>query len=120
MTARRDQQEKAAFVGLGIAACLACCAGPILAVLGGLIVAGLGGTALLGVVGLVVAVPAITAYGIVRRRRRSCSPTAIAPVAIPEPRAFRRTTHAGFNGETVVEPVEPCSASSSNFVCVPR
>ncbi len=63
-----------------------------MAFLGGLSVAGLAGTALFGALGLLLTVPAITAYGIVRHRRRSCSTTSIAPVAVDAPR--RRVSSA--------------------------
>jgi mercuric ion transport protein len=71
-------------VGLGAAACAACCAGPLLAFLGGLSVAGLAGAALFGAIGLLVAIPAIVAFVIVRRRRRTCAPTT-EPVVIEPP-----------------------------------
>jgi hypothetical protein len=73
MSARR--RDGLGIIGVGIAACVACCAGPILAFLGGLTVAGLAGTALFGAVGLLVAVPALAALVLVRRRRTPCCTT---------------------------------------------
>ncbi len=43
MTGRTDK-DRFSVLGLGVAACAACCAGPILAFLGGLGVAGLAST----------------------------------------------------------------------------
>lgn len=56
-------------VGIGAAACAACCAGPILAILGGVTIAGVAGTMFVGVASLAVAVVAAVAYVVVRRRR---------------------------------------------------
>lgn len=58
-------------LGLGAAACVACCAGPLLAVLGGLSIAGLAGTLLIGSGGLLIAAGAAAGFLLVRRRRRS-------------------------------------------------
>lgn len=61
-------------LGLGAAACIACCAGPILAFLGGLSLAGAAATWFVGGAGLVVATLAVIAYVYVRSRRsRTCS-----------------------------------------------
>lgn len=75
-------------LGLGAAACVACCAGPILAFLGGLGIAGLASTLLIGALGLLTTVAAVAAI-IVVRRRRACEVSADGPVAvaIPTPRA---------------------------------
>ena len=76
-------------VGLGATACVACCAGPVLAFLGGLSVAGLAGTAFFGVLALLVAIPAAVAFLVVRRRRTAeATPTAAVPVDAPR-RAIR-------------------------------
>ena len=56
-------------LGFGVAACAACCAGPILALLGGLSVAGLASIAVIGVAGLVIAAVGAAAYLVVLRRR---------------------------------------------------
>ncbi len=53
---------------LGARACLACCAGPILAVIGGLGALGLVRSLFMGVTGLVVAVAAGSAVEVLRRR----------------------------------------------------
>jgi hypothetical protein len=72
-------------LGVGTAACVACCAGPILAILGGLSLAGLASTLLIGTTGLVVGAAALAPLLVTRRRRNNCpvsddSPT---PVAAP-------------------------------------
>jgi hypothetical protein len=72
-------------VGMGAAACVACCAGPILAILGGLSVAGLASTLLLGTAGFVIAAAALAALLVARRRRndRPVSDDSPTPVAAP-------------------------------------
>lgn len=70
MTAKRTAKDGLGLLGFGAAACLACCAGPILAFLGGLSVAGVASTWLIGSAGLVVAAVAAAALVVVRRRRR--------------------------------------------------
>lgn len=77
-------------VGIGIAACAACCAGPILAVLGGLSVVGTIGSLFVGAAGIAVAMLAGAAYLGVRRRSTepSCS-TDSEPVRVAPP--SRRT-----------------------------
>lgn len=75
-------------LGIGAAACAACCAGPILgfAAATGLLTAG--GLAAFGTVGLLIAIPGVVL--IVRRRQRpsTCTPaTEPVTVAPPAPRA---------------------------------
>jgi Ca2+/Na+ antiporter len=73
-------------VGIGAAACVACCAGPLLAFLGGLGIAGLASILLVGAAGLLVtaAAAAVAAIAIVRRRRTTCDvPEGPVPVAVP-------------------------------------
>lgn len=65
-------------IGFGAAACVACCAGPILAFLGGVSVAGLASTWLIGAGGFIIAGLAATAFLIVRHRGRR-SACAVAP-----------------------------------------
>lgn len=66
----RSRSEGFSILGLGAAACIACCAGPILAVLGGVSVAGIASTWLIGSAGLVIAAFAAAAFVVIRRRRR--------------------------------------------------
>ena len=56
-------------LGIGVAACLACCAGPILFVLGGLGIAGIASTLLVGAVGLLITALAVAGFLRFRRRR---------------------------------------------------
>ncbi len=80
------KREAAAIVGVGAAACAACCAGPIVGFLAAI---GLGtavGVALFGTMGLAIA--AIVVVILVRRRRRSAacvSNSTVAPVEISTP-----------------------------------
>jgi hypothetical protein len=80
----------AGIVGFGAVACLACCAGPILAFLGGLGIAGLASTVFIGGAGLAVTAAAIAAFVVVRRRRSSCAVPDEGPVAVDAP--TRRTS----------------------------
>lgn len=72
-------------LGLGAAACIACCAAPILAFLGGLSLAGAAATWFIGGAGLIIAALAAVAYLYVRSRRsRSCATDAgpVQPVEL--------------------------------------
>jgi hypothetical protein len=86
-------KKKDAFslVGIGVAACVACCAVPVLAFLGGLSTAGAVSTVFIGIVGLAVASLAGAAYLLLRHRRSqtSCSPELPRPVPVSSP--TRRT-----------------------------
>jgi len=78
-------KEGLAVLGLGAAACVACCAGPILAFLGGIGIAGVAGFWLVGGGGLVIAALAAIAFLVVRRRQRSdraTDPTELIPVQL--------------------------------------
>ena len=70
-------------VGIGAAACAACCAGPILAILGGVTIAGVAGTMFVGVASLAVAVVAAVPFVVVRRRRSIAHSVPNAPVPVP-------------------------------------
>ena len=72
-------------VGLGAAACVACCAGPILAFLGGLGLAGLAGTLVIGFAGLVIAGLALTALLVARRRRVAFPRPDDSPIPVAAP-----------------------------------
>jgi hypothetical protein len=77
------KKDGAALVGVGVAACAVCCAGPILGFLAAI---GLGtalGVAVFGVGALLVG-GATAAFVIVRRRRRatSCAPAGVEPTAV--------------------------------------
>jgi hypothetical protein len=81
------KKDGLSILGIGAAACVACCAGPILAFLGGLGIAGLASTLLIGTAGLLIAAAAGIALVVVRRRRRAgCAvPPHTGPVEIAEP-----------------------------------
>lgn len=83
MSARK---EKAAVVGVGAAACAACCAGPIIGFLAAIGLGTAAGIALFGTVGL-----AIAAIGVVMlaRRRRQSTPCTSRPLRADI--EFRRT-----------------------------
>lgn len=59
---KKDSKDGFSILGLGAAACVACCAGPILAFLGGLGIVGLASTVLIGASGLLITVVAIAAF----------------------------------------------------------
>lgn len=74
-------------LGLGAAACVACCIGPILAFFGGLTIVGLASTFVIGSVGLLVAAGAAMALLAVRHRRQTsaCTTEPAAPVPVASP-----------------------------------
>jgi mercuric ion transport protein len=87
----KRETEGLGILGFGAAACVACCAGPILAFLGGLGVAGLASTVLVGGAGLVVGAAAVVAIAGLRRRRTTrAAPAEVGPVELGTP--TRRTT----------------------------
>src|SRR4051812_20630304 len=80
-------------VGVGVAACVACCAAPTLTFLGGLSVAGVASTMLIGTAGFLVAAVALAALLVIRRRRPACAvpDPASTPVAAPARRTAGST-----------------------------
>jgi hypothetical protein len=82
----RDTATKKPFgiLGIGAAACVACCAGPILGFVAatGLVTAG--GLALFGTIGLLAAIPGIALIARRRRQPTMCVPSD-EPVAVPAP-----------------------------------
>jgi hypothetical protein len=76
----KTSKDGFSILGLGAAACIACCAGPILAFLGGLSLAGAAATWFIGGAGLVVAGIAAVAYLYVRTRRSRACATDAGPV----------------------------------------
>ncbi len=83
MTTPRARRDGFGILGIGAAACVVCCAAPILGVLGGLSIVGLAGTFVVGLAGLAVTIAAAVAVAVVRARRRSCDidsgPVPVAP-----------------------------------------
>lgn len=91
MTGPSGRREGLGLLGLGAAACVACCAGPILALLGGLTIAGLAGTLVIGVAGLAVtAIAAVTWLTVKRRSRQACRAATDQPVTVAAPTARAR------------------------------
>lgn len=85
MTSKRTAKEGLGIVGFGAAACVACCAGPILAFLGGVSVAGVASTWFFGIGGLLIAAVAVAAVAVLVVRRRQQQPSCAAPSAEPVP-----------------------------------
>jgi hypothetical protein len=85
-----DVKTGAGVLGVGAAACAACCAGPILGFLAGVGLTAAVGAVLFGVVGLVVA---LAAGAVLWRRRqaRRCQPGPSEPVAVEAPRLRSRS-----------------------------
>lgn len=94
MQPRPSSGNRFGMLGIGVAACAACCAVPILALLGGLSLAGLASTLVIGTSGLVIAAAATTAFVAVRRRRTPSAARAAGPVPVEAPRAGQRPPRA--------------------------
>lgn len=70
-TKRSSTKEGAGLLGIGVAACAVCCAGPILGFLAAIGIGTVVGVAVFGVVGLAIALLAIVP--VVRRRRATAA-----------------------------------------------
>ena len=77
------KKQNASILGLGLAACAACCAGPILAVLAAIGLGTAAGFALFGTTAIIVGA-AIMAFVVIRHQRRaqSCSSRESVPVPV--------------------------------------
>jgi glycerol-3-phosphate acyltransferase PlsY len=82
----KDRNDAFSLVGIGTAACIACCVGPILAFLGGLGVARVASTVLIGTGGLAITAAAVVAFVAVRRRTTTCAVDEPTPVSAPQRR----------------------------------
>lgn len=82
MTAKKDN---VAIVGLGVVACAACCAGPILGFLAAIGLGTAAGFALFGTAALGLGALAVTVVLYRRRRRVSACALTSAPVAVEMP-----------------------------------
>jgi hypothetical protein len=83
---KRPSKDAAGVVGLGAAACAACCAGPILGFLGGIAALGVIGALFIGVAGIAIAGSVMVATMTVRGRRSPtpcASPPSSALIATP-------------------------------------
>jgi mercuric ion transport protein len=88
----RNNGAGAGVLGLGVAACAACCAGPIIGFVGAIVAAGVLGAMFVGVATLVVAALAV-AVVVSRRRRRAvacASSTESVALAVPTRRPVER------------------------------
>jgi hypothetical protein len=81
---KQARTDGLSILGVGTAACVACCAGPILAILGGLSLAGLASTLLIGTTGLVAAA-ALAPLLVTRRRRNNCPVSDDSPTPVDAP-----------------------------------
>jgi len=72
-------------IGVGAAACAACCAGPILGFLGAVGLGTISGVLLFGVAGTLVAAVGIAALTLRRRRRGTACATGRGAVAVAMP-----------------------------------
>ena len=70
-------------LGIAAVACVACCIGPIVAVLGTIAALGLVSTIFIGAAGLLVAAVAVAAFIVVRRRRRPDASCAVVADQVP-------------------------------------
>jgi uncharacterized membrane protein len=86
-TPRGGAKRTAGVIGVGVVACAACCAGPVLGVLAAIGVASVVGYLLAGVAALVVGAAA-AGWFILRRgaRQRACVPQRVVPVEMPTTR----------------------------------
>ena len=69
-------------LGLGAAACVVCCIGPILGVLGAIAALGLAASILIGVGGLIIAAVVTVSFVFIRHRRRVSCAVASEPVPV--------------------------------------
>lgn len=82
MNASAPKRSAAGIVGFGVAACAACCAGPVVAFLAAAGLLTVGSVATFGVAGLVVTIPVAVWF---RRRRANqprCEAATVAPVEL--------------------------------------
>ena len=77
------KKENAAILGVGVAACAACCAGPILGVLAAIGLGTAAGAALFGAAAVLIGALAVGVVMFRRRRRATtCTPVAAEPVSV--------------------------------------
>ena len=82
MSAAGERRSGLGILGVGAAACLACCAPLILGVLGGLTAAGLASTLVLGAGGLIIAGVAGGGFVVFHRRSRDSACQTGAPETV--------------------------------------
>jgi hypothetical protein len=86
---RSPARERLRLLGIGVAACAACGAGPLVGVLAGVGLAGMLSTLAIGAAGLLAPAVAVTLYVASRRRRSTCGPATSGQLAVAPP--VRRT-----------------------------
>ena len=77
------KKENAAIVGVGVAACAVCCAGPILGALAAIGLGTAAGFALFGTLAIVIGAVLITFVAARRRRRAAACTTTELPESVP-------------------------------------
>jgi mercuric ion transport protein len=108
------KKENTAIVGVGVAACAVCCAGPILGVLAAIGLGTAAGFALFGTVAIVIGAVLI-AFVVVRRRRRA------AACAVTEtPRRFRSNSPTAITILNVAGLTQICWPASARSMTVPE
>lgn len=82
MSAPAAKRSAAGVVGFGVAACAACCAGPVVAFLAaaGLLTAG--SIAMFGLAGLLIVVPVATWFRGRRANQQTCATPSVVPVEL--------------------------------------
>ena len=78
----KTSKDSVAILGIGAAACAACCAGPIIGFLAAIGLGTAAGAAVFGLGALLVGATIAVIVVRRRRRRRTCTPAAIAPQPI--------------------------------------
>lgn len=77
------KKENATIIGVGVAACAVCCAGPILGVLAAIGLGTAAGFALFGTIAILIGAAAIAFLLVRRRRAATCTPAdASTPVPV--------------------------------------
>lgn len=77
------KKENATIVGVGVAACAVCCAGPILGVLAAIGLGSAAGFALFGTAAIVIGAVLLAFFVVRRRRRVSACEIGVTPEAVP-------------------------------------
>lgn len=77
------KKENVAIAGVGVAACVVCCAGPILGVLAAIGLGTAAGFALFGTAAIVIGALCVAYAGVRRRRRAALSATTELPESVP-------------------------------------
>ena len=76
-------KENTTLIGVGVAACAVCCAGPILGILAAIGLGTAAGFALFGTIAILMGTAAIASVVIRRRRAATCTPVdASAPIPV--------------------------------------